>query len=278
MVSLSLPASGGVRAQAPFCLDDGGLDAAALVFRGPDHAALHEICPAAPSDAAAATAFALALVTQLAGAGSAVRPVVWVRSQMCDIEAGALHAVGIAALGCDPALIRLVRVRDAMGGLQAVLEAARLPGLGAAVLELWGDAAAYDLTASRRLVLASARSRTPVLILRAGGAAHYSATAALSRWRLSALPSRPLPAGAPGFPAVSLTLLRSRAGRDGQQLHLEWVPHARRFLVSSPATPAANGSAAGQHGGSTLSPLSGGRPAFPAGGAADPPERARRSG
>jgi hypothetical protein len=85
MLCPPLPAPDGARAQLPFCLTDGGLDASALVFRGADGAALHELCPAAPADAAATSAFSLALVTQLA----AGQPIIWARQRLCDIEADA---------------------------------------------------------------------------------------------------------------------------------------------------------------------------------------------
>src|SRR5687768_17435096 len=84
-------------------------------------AALHEIHAPGAADIAAATGFAVGLALRAAGA----RPILWVRQDVVEAEAGRLHAPGLAELGLDPAAILLVRARDAGGVLRAGAEAAR---------------------------------------------------------------------------------------------------------------------------------------------------------
>jgi protein ImuA len=187
-------------------------------------AAMHEFYAARASDAATLSGCALAIGHVL----SQGRPCLWVRQEAFDWEAGQPHAPGLCELGLDPARLIILRVKDATAALQAGLEGARCAGLGAVFLELWGEAPAYDLTASRRLALAARASGVPVFLTRI--AAKVRPSAAETRWELRALPSRALAAQAPGSPAFELTLLRARNGREGQHDHLEWDRDARQFL------------------------------------------------
>jgi protein ImuA len=92
------------------------------------------------------------------------------------------------------------------------------------ILEPWGDPKALDLTASRRIALACARSGVPALLLRSGGAAGPSA--ARTRWILRAAASGPSEAwGAPLFDA---SLARNRSGRTGRWT-MEWSRDAGLF-------------------------------------------------
>ena len=63
-------------------------------------------------------------------------------------------------------------------------------------------------------------SELDALLLRIGGAPTPSA--ADTRWRVTAAPSAPLPGNGPGRAAFALTLLRRRAGSDGQAWRLVW--------------------------------------------------------
>lgn len=186
-------------------------------------AALHEVYASAGADLAAATGFAAALALRAAGS----RPVLWVRQDFLDAEAGRLHPPGLAELGLDPAQILLVRVRDGEGALRAGAEAARCAALGATLIEPWGAPRQFDLTASRRLALAAETSGVLTLLLRV--AAQPEPSAASTRWQVRALPSRAREAQAPGDPAFGLRLLRHRGGLGEREWRVEWNRDERCF-------------------------------------------------
>lgn len=182
---------------------------------------LHEI-HAGLEDWAVAMAFALVAALAAPGHGG---PLVLVRARACAALPLYPYGTGLAGLGIDPARLLIVEAADDMALLRAGLEAARCPGLAALLVESWGRLPAYDLTASRRLVLAAERSGVPVIMLRLE--ASPQASAAHSRWLVQSLPSTPLPAtprvaSAPGSPAVAAELLRWRGGPAGSVRHLEW--------------------------------------------------------
>ncbi len=184
-------------------------------------AALHEAYAGTAADAPAATGFALALARR-AMAGEE-KPLLWVRQEALTAEAGAPYPPGLADIGIDPAAVAFIRVRDAKEALQAGAEAGRCTTVGATLIELFGAARAYDLTASRRLALAAAAAGAPIFIVRAGAAPAPSAAA--SRWLVRALPSRPRAANAPGSAAFAIFLLRRRggtAGQERQEWRVEW--------------------------------------------------------
>jgi protein ImuA len=177
---------------------------------------LHEIHAEASADAASATGFAALLALRAAEC----KPIAWIRQDYADVEAGALHAPGLAELGIDPDRLILVRARNAADVLRASAEAVRCPALGAVLMEPWGEPKALDLTASRRLSLAAADSGVTLLLIRT--AAQPSPSAATTRWSVRARLSAALEANAPGLPAFTLALLRHRAGVPAQRWDLEW--------------------------------------------------------
>ncbi|KAF0227107.1 MAG: hypothetical protein FD175_2869 [Beijerinckiaceae bacterium] len=184
---------------------------------------LHEFYAATHMDAACLTGAALML-------GQAVKPVpyLWVRHGDGDREAGSPCPAGLRELNTDPAQAILVLSRDPASALQAALEGARTPRLGAVIVELWGAAPAYDLTASRRLALAARASSVSVLVARV--AASPTPSAAETRWRVRAAPSRALAANAPGNPAFEMTLLRARNGQEGLCYCVEWDRDAHKLV------------------------------------------------
>ena len=194
-------------------------------------AGLHEVYASTHADAACLSGCALML-----GRKGAEQTRLWVRHAEQDREAGAPHPAGLIELGISPASIIVVRSRDPVSALQAALEGARCTALGLVIVELWGEAKAYDLTASRRLSLAARASGRVVLIARV--AASPTPSAAETRWRLRAVPSRALAANAPGLPAFEMALLRARSGQEGLRYCVEWDRDARQFiprLLSAPA-------------------------------------------
>ena len=222
-------------------------------------AALHELYASGQGDVSATAGAMLAL----AGRGE-TRPCLWARQGFLASEAGRPHPPGLREFGLDPARLILVQARDALSVLQAGLEGARCAGLGAVLIELWGESKAYDLTASRRLALAAKESGTPVFLARI--AAEPKASAAETRWRVGAAPSEALAANAPGRPVFELTLLRARNGLQGQRYHLEWDRDARNFTIRSApaetriAKPALSGRVV-----SVSFDRTGGAPSFPVG-------------
>ena len=145
---------------------------------------------------------------------------------------------GLAGLGLDPARLLLVDAHDGAELLRAGHDAARCAGLAAVVLETTGHLPEYDLTASRRLVLAAERSRVPIVILR--GEAPPRSSAAHTRWMIRAAPSVPLMADAPGDAALEAELLRRRAGPSGMRWRLEWNDEDGAFREHRPDSTPAN--------------------------------------
>ncbi|MEQ9811481.1 MAG: hypothetical protein RLO50_01775 [Azospirillaceae bacterium] len=165
--------------------------------------ALHEVMGA--PDQAASLGFLAGLAARCAAARRG--PVLWIVPHL------ALYPPGLAAIGLGPERLILATVRQAQARLWALEEAARTPALGAAVADL----ADLDLTAGRRLQLAAEESGVPVLVHHlvhhrhraprrpegregaAGGMAGGMAGemtggaaippgAAITRWRVAALP------------------------------------------------------------------------------------------
>ncbi|MGL4973753.1 MAG: hypothetical protein ACRC56_00555, partial [Bosea sp. (in: a-proteobacteria)] len=144
---------------------------------------MHEFYTDAEANGVSLSALALMI-----GEDSTRQVKLWVRHDAVASETGAPHLIGLAELGLDPARLILVRARDAPSALQAGLEGARCSALGAVIIELRGEARAYDLTASRRLALAAKTSGVAVFLLRTGAKA--MASAAETRWLARAAPSR----------------------------------------------------------------------------------------
>lgn len=204
------------------CVATGSSIADARLGGGLARGALHELY-ADEGHHAGAAGFALLVAL----CGDAGKPLVWVREDKGERSDGRLHAPGLAELGADPARIILVTGRDALSILRAAAEIVGCAAVGAVVIEPWGKAPALDLTASRRLALAAARSGVLALVLRAG--ADPSPSAATTRWRVGAAPSAPLAANAPGPPAFDISLLRHRSGIAGFDARVEWDRDARCF-------------------------------------------------
>ncbi len=95
-------------------------------------------------------------------------------------------------------------------------EGLRCSGLSAVIGELWGDPAALDFTATRRLAVAAERSAC-----RAGwcgSAATANLSGARMRWRIASVPSiaNPFDPRASGAPAWDAELFRARGHPPGR--------------------------------------------------------------
>ena len=185
-------------------------------------AQLHEIHTLSQEEAASGAGFAMGCVL-----AAAARPLLWLRTESAEKEAGRLHGPGLVAMGLDPADLVVVVVADDAALLRAAADGARCPGLGTVIAEGWGAMRGYDLTASRRLMLSAEASGVLMILLRVGGQAVPSAAA--TRWAVAPAPSRALAADAPGAPAYDLELLRRRGGPAGARWRVEWNRDTQSF-------------------------------------------------
>lgn len=188
------------------------------------HGCVHEVYAAENTDAAAAAGFAVALATGMSGQK---RGVLWLRSRRDFAQGGVLQANGWAELGGRPADVIFAAVPDTIALLRAAVDALRCAGLGAVIVEGRGRMHELDLTASRRLALAAEKSGVPLFLLRVD--AQPVPSAAQTRWRVAAAPSRALPGNAPGMPVFDLDLLRQKSGPCGLSWRLEWDRDQRQF-------------------------------------------------
>jgi protein ImuA len=174
---------------------------------------LHEILGVSgdEEDGALAAAFAAGILGRLAAGESPAEDgiVLW-----C-LPRPDLYGPGLAAYGLDPARIVLVQAPRDGEILWAMEEGLRTPGIAAVV----GEVGTLAAVASRRLQLAAERSGITAFLLRRwrdGGRAARERNlpnAAVTRWRIAALPSHP-PPGEPGVgrPRWQVELLRCRGG------------------------------------------------------------------
>jgi protein ImuA len=191
-------------------------------------AALHEFYAAREGDEVAAAGLALLLALRCGRPG----PLLWLREDRV-LRRGRPYGMGVAALGADPARLLLVQAPDTLALLRAGAEAVACTAMAAVIIEPAGRADAIDLTATRRLGLAAARSGVLTLLLRTGVPVP---SAAHSRWQVAAAASTPLAAQAPGLSAIDLRLLRHRGGLADVSARLEWDSDRRCFAPTrSPA-------------------------------------------
>jgi protein ImuA len=176
--------------------------------------ALHEIAPASAGDGAAAMGFALALVARFMAARAAAGLVV--AEDFAAAEIGALYGPGLIAHGLELGRLVFVRAPDAPALFQAMEEALRSGASAVVVGEAW-NLKAYDLAASRRLLLAARAGATPALLVLASayGAAAKLSSAAETRFEIAAAPSARLSSAGgrralPGPPAFAARLVKAR--------------------------------------------------------------------
>lgn len=163
--------------------------------------ALHEAIGGGPDlrHGAAAALFAASIL------GGCKRSVLWV------LKARDLFAPGLAAAGLHPDRLIYAETGDEAQVLPVAEEGLRHKGLAGVVAE----SARLSLTASRRLQLAAEVSGVTALVIRrwpGRGELELGGTAAVTRWRLTALASAPVAGGVPGVgdPRWRLELLRCR--------------------------------------------------------------------
>jgi protein ImuA len=212
----------------------GHAEADAHLGGGLMRAALHEVYAASDPDGVAASGFAAALAARAARAGGRA-PLMWIRHDLAACEWGEIFAPGLAEWGLDPDRLVIVRVAHAADTLKAANEAINCAALGAVIIESAGRSSVYDLTASRRLVLA-AESGVTAIALRLG--AKPKPSAAMTRWLVRAAPSHTELAGHLGQPRFDAALVRSRNGAQGRWI-MEWDSDAYLFRDQHHAAGAA---------------------------------------
>ncbi len=167
--------------------------------------ALHEVAGGGPGtvDGAAAALFSAGIAARTEG------PVFWICTQPD------LFAPSLAQAGLPPDRVIYVEAGDDKTVLACTEEALCHGSLGAVVAEV----AALNMTASRRLQLAVEGKRTIGIALRrwrrqADAADFGQPTSAVTRWRVSTLPSAPLPVPGVGRHRWLVELVRARAGES----------------------------------------------------------------
>ena len=204
--SLSLVAGDGSRAAeipASGSPPDAPLPGERWRVPAPPGTTLSELFAASPRDAGWA-GFLLAQADRS-------KPLLWVQERMAILESGRIYPPGLGR-----SEIIHVEARDARAALWAMEEGLRCSGLAAVIGELWGDPAALDFTATRRLAVASERNGVPCWLVRLGGSANLSG--ARMRWRIASGPSlaNPFDPRAPGASAWDAELFRARGHPPGR--------------------------------------------------------------
>jgi len=202
IAALAESARGGARECLPFGLEpiDRRLAGGGLAVD-----ALHEVAAAAPGlgDDAAATLFAAAVAARRAGAEGTV---LWALSRRD------LFAPGLASAGLAPDRVLYAECRRDEEVLAVMEEGLRHGSLAAVV----GEVGRAVMAATRRLQLAAEEGGTMALMLkrwrRSGEDPLALPSAAVTRWRLAAAPSAPLPVAGIGRPRWRLELARQRNG------------------------------------------------------------------
>ena len=202
--------------------------------------ALHEVAGGADEalHGAAAARFAAGILARAQG------EVLWCRRQ------ADLFAPSLAQVGLPPERVIFADAGDEAGVLAAMEEGLRWPGLAGVV----GEVGKLSMTASRRLQLAAEKSGQLAIAVRrwrrvADAADLGQPTAAQTRWRVSPLPSSPLPVPGVGRPRWFLELLRCRAG-DAFDIELEACDAKGHLRLPAPLAhrPAGARAGSGDHG------------------------------
>jgi protein ImuA len=206
---------------------------------------LHEVVATTARDEASASGF----TTALAGLVAQGRPLVWILDDRAAWETGLPYRPGLAACGLDPDRLILVKTKDVPTTLWATEEALKA-GAPVVVTELWRGRA-YDLAASRRLILAARRRGATNLVLHVGLRPDELSSGAETRFAVAAAPSARLssaghatPIPGPSGYAVRLVKWRGDAthpfGFDREQVHhLAWDRSGQRFRTPAGPRPLA---------------------------------------
>jgi protein ImuA len=204
-----------------------------LADHGLDGHALHEMAPASPAlgDDAAATLFTAGLAARFASSSGNI---LWAVTRF-DLYAPGLEQVGLA-----PARLIYAEAREDAEVL-ALAEDALRSGVLAAVV---GEVTRANMTATRRLQLAAAEGRTPMLLFRRWRRRAIcplsEPSSATTRWRVASIPSEPLGHPGVGRARWNISLLRQRNGNPFS-LTVEACDDTGRLALPAPARSRAAG-------------------------------------
>lgn len=176
---------------------------------------LHEVLSENEPERAACYGFTSILAGLIAGQAG----VVWIASKHC------IFAHALAKFGIDPAQIVFVEAKDDRQALAAMEDALRCEGLAAVI----GEIPDADLTATRKLQLASKQTGATGLLLR--HQSRYSGNSSyFSRWSVKPVQSY-LPDQMPGvgFPRWDISLLKVRGNTPGNW-QVEWQSNQLRLI------------------------------------------------
>lgn len=139
-------------------------------------------------------------------------PILWLQDRQSRRETGRPCLAGMGG-AFELLYLELGRAADVLWAME---EGLRCPALGGVVAEVWGNAAALDFTATKRLALRSEAHDVPAWLIRR--AATPDLSAARERWRVASLPSTPVPDDmrAPGAALWRVDLFRARWRPPGQ--------------------------------------------------------------
>lgn len=189
--------------------------------------AIHELISDNQENAAATTGFMAGLLSRTMQRGGVC---VWIRSKRTVFPAA------LKFFGVEPDRVIFIDVRNEKDLLWMVEEALKCQALAAVV----GEVQEINLTESRRLQLAVEQSRVTGLLHR-HNPRNTTTIAAVSRWRISALPSAPgedLPGM--GFYRWYVELLKVRNGAPGSW-QVQWASgHFEHLLKPVSAQPEIN--------------------------------------
>lgn len=138
-------------------------------------------------------------------------------------ETGNAYGPGLKRLGISPDRLIIVEAPTAATALRAALEGVRCAALSAVLLE---TNRTVDLTASRRLKLASEKSAVPVVLIRL--AKEAVPNAAQVRWRVGAVPRAPTQKEG-SHTIFKAEVLKHPAGLIGRNCIIEWDHERHSF-------------------------------------------------
>jgi protein ImuA len=187
--------------------------------------AVHEFLSTQREDAASTCGFLAGLLSSLMGNNGAT---VWISSSRT------LFPPALKSFGLEPDRFIFLDLQKEKDVLWAMDECLKCSALSAVV----GEIREMDFNSSRRLQLAVEQSQVTGFILR-NHFRHQNATACVSRWKISPLPSS-ADDGLPGIgiPKWRVELLRMRNGKPGvwdiQWINGQFVP-VQHFPAVSPS-------------------------------------------
>lgn len=185
-------------------------------------AAVHEFISNETEQAAATAGFVTGLLSGLMKGGKAC---IWI-SNMRTIFPPALKIFGV-----QPDQVIFIDIQREKDLLWAMEESLKCEGLAAVI----GEIKEISFTASRRLQLAVEQSRVTGFLLR-HHPRNLNTIAAVSRWKITHLPSQSGDMPGIAFPRWNVELLKIRNGKPGSW-QLEWTGGFRHIYKPIPALP-----------------------------------------